>query len=302
MNDTIKFIEQSEYGTVIENIDVSKHTTYKTGGIFSLLVEPFDVNGLTAIIKYLKDKSIKYFIIGNGSNVIMPDNYNDVVIIKLTNLCNYIVDKEYIEIEAGTLMPKVALELAYKGISGFEFCSGIPGTIGGGVYMNAGAYGKEIKDSIISACVYDIDLGEVKNLLVNEMDFSYRHSIFMNDNFIILSAKFKYDVGDKEEIVRLINDRRRRRVETQPVGEASAGSVFRNPDDIPVWKLIEDCGLRGHRIGDAVISDKHCNMIINDGNATSNDIIQLISKMKSKVLAETGRELILEQRIIKWDR
>ncbi len=302
MNDVKNFIEDASYGAVVENIDISRHTTYKTGGVFSLLVEPNDVESLAAIIKYLNDNSVEYFIIGNGSNVIMPDNYNNVVIVKLTNICSYVVEKDYVTIEAGTLMPKVALELAYKGVSGFEFCSGIPGTIGGGIYMNAGAYGKEIKDCIVSALVYDIKERKLKELSVEDMNFSYRHSIFMEDNYVIISAKFKYEIGNIDEIVSLINDRRRRRVETQPVGEASAGSVFRNPDDMPVWKLIEDCGLRGHRIGDAVISDKHCNMIVNDGSATSSDIINLISEIQSKVFDETGRELVLEQKIIKWDK
>ncbi len=301
VNKFLEYIVNNELATYVEDVEISKHTTYKTGGVFKYFVEPYTVECLQKVVSYLKNNGIKYFVIGNGSNIIMPEGYNEVVVIKLTHLSNYTICDDYIEVDAGILMPKIALELAYLDISCFEFASGIPGTIGGCIYMNAGAYGSEIKDCIISALVYDASTNEIFEVDVADMNLTYRHSIFMSKPWIVLCAKFKYQVGNRDEIVTLINDRRRRRVNTQPVGLACAGSVFRNFDDLPVWKAIDECGLRGYSIGGASISDKHCNMIINNGDATSDDIIKLIEEMKRKVYEKFGRELVLEQKIIKWD-
>lgn len=167
--------------------------------------------------------------------------------------------------------------------------------------MNAGAYGKEMSSYIISAIVYDCDKKILREINKDEMELSYRHSIFHEKNWIVVAAKFEYENNDKDEIIKLINDRRQRRVETQPIGEPSAGSVFRNLDDAPVWKLIDDCGLRGACVGDACISEKHSNMIVNTGNATSQDILDLIQLIRDEVLKQTGRELVIEQRIIEWN-
>ncbi len=301
MSNVIRFLKESGNCTVSLDVDLAKHTTYKTGGVCSVFVEPNDLDSLVNIVQYLQVNQIKYFVLGNGSNVILPDGYNDIVIIKLTKFCGYQVHDSYVEAQAGILVPKLALELAYKGISGFEFISGVPGTLGGCVFMNAGAYGTEIKDVLLSAVVYDPDSNEVLELTNQELDFSYRHSILHSNSWIVVSAKFQYEKKPSEEIVRLINDRRHRRVESQPIGQASAGSVFRNFEDKSTWQVIDECGLRGCRIGDAMVSDIHCNTIINVGNATSTEVISLIEKIKEVVYEKTERELVVEQRIVKWD-
>ncbi len=301
MSNIIQFLEENGNCSYSVDVELAKHTTYKTGGICSVFVEPNDLESLVSIVHYLKQNNIKYFVLGNGSNVILPDGYNNIVIIKLTKFCQYSIYDDYIDVQAGILVPKLALELAYKGISGFEFISGVPGTLGGCIFMNAGAYGQEIKDVLKSAVVYDPITNQVKELTNEELKFSYRHSVLHDNSWIVVSAKLVYDKKNSEEIVKLINDRRHRRVKSQPIGQASAGSVFRNFDDIPTWKVIDDCGLRGYRIGDAMVSDIHCNTIVNVGNATSNEVISLIKKVKNTVYEMTGRELIVEQRIVKWD-
>ncbi len=301
MNDFIQFLKNSGNCSYSLDVDLSKHTTYKTGGVCSVFVEPNSLESLINIVEYLTKSNLKYYVLGNGSNVILPDGYNNIVIIKLTKFCDYTVTEKYIEAQAGILVPKLALELAYKGVSSLEFISGVPGTLGGCVFMNAGAYGMEVKDILISAIVYDPKNNCVMELSNNELQFSYRHSILHTNNWIVVSAKLQYEKKPADQIVRLINDRRNRRVESQPIGQASAGSVFRNFEDVSTWKVIEDCGLRGFRIGDAMVSEVHCNMIINIGNATSHEVVSLIEKIKNVVFEKTSRELVVEQRIVKWD-
>lgn len=167
--------------------------------------------------------------------------------------------------------------------------------------MNAGAYGKEISDYIISALVYDFDNSILREVKREELNLCYRHSIFHEKNWIVVAAKFTYEVQDRDEIIKLINNRRKRRVDTQPIGEPSAGSVFRNFEDIPVWKLVDESGLRGKCIGGACVSEKHSNMIVNKGNATSQDILDLINLIKETVREKTGRNLVVEQKVIEWD-
>ncbi len=297
----VKYVVDKKLASITENVSMTKHTTYKTGGTYSVFVEPSSIMKLQQIINYLVDNDVPYFVIGNGSNIIMPDGNVERVIIKLTHLCDYYVTDKYVYAEAGILIPRLALELAYQGISLFEFASGIPGTLGGCIYMNAGAYGKEMSNYIISAVVYDSDSKQLYEVTKDEMELSYRHSVFHEKNWTVVAAKFEYEYNDTEAIIKLINDRRRRRVETQPIGEASAGSVFRNFEDVSVWKLVDECGLRGACVGDACISDKHTNTIVNKGNASSQDIIDLIELVKTTVYEKTGRVLQVEQRIIEWD-
>lgn len=301
MSNIIEFLRQRNNSTFNVDVDLSKHTTYKTGGVCSVFVEPNDIDSLIEIVEYIKMNGNKYFVIGNGSNVILPDGYNNIVVIKLTKICEYEITSDYVYAQAGILVPKLALELAYKGISCLEFVSGVPGTLGGCVFMNAGAYGTEMSDVIMSVEAYDPVSNCVMEIPLEEMEFGYRHSILHHRDWIVLGVKIKYSCAPSEEIVGLINDRRHRRVESQPIGQATAGSVFRNFDDISTWKVIDQCGLRGYRIGDAVVSDIHCNTIVNMGSATSCEVVKLIEEIKRVVYEKTSRELIVEQRIIKWD-
>ncbi len=202
MNSVIEYIKENSLGSYSVDVDMSRHTTYKIGGTCGLFVEPNSIESVSLLIQFLSKKQVKYFIIGNGSNIILPDGYYNIVVIKLTKICNYKVEDSYVYVEAGILAPKLALELAYKGISGFEFISGVPGTIGGCVYMNAGAYGKETKDVLISVIAYDCNSNKLVELDNAELEFRYRHSIFQKGNFIILAAKFKYELQNSEEIVK----------------------------------------------------------------------------------------------------
>ncbi len=302
MKEIVKYIEKQGIGEYEENYPVSKKTTYKTGGNVSLFVEPKDTESLKNLMKKIKKSKYKYFVIGNGSNIIFPDGENDVVVIKLNKLTSFDVGLNSITVEAGAMMPKLAHDTALLGISCFEFASGIPGTIGGCVYMNAGAYGEEFKDHLLSVGVLNLENFEFEDIDVENLKMEYRKSILQDeDHYIVVNATFKFEESNPNHVLDVIKSRRERRSETQPVSKACAGSVFKNFDDMPAWKVIEDCGLRGYMIGGAKVSEKHCNMIINENEATSTDIINLINHIKLVVKEKTGRNMQVEQLIIDWN-
>ncbi len=303
MEDIIKYIEKNDLGEFETNYSLSKKTTYKTGGEVKLFVEPKDEECLKTLMKKIKKSKYNFFVLGNGSNVILPDQTSNIVVIKLNKLSNFDVGLNTITVGAGAMMPKLAHDTALLGISCFEFASGIPGTIGGGVYMNAGAYGEEFKDHLVSIKVLNVDTLNFEELSVDELEMGYRKSIIQkcNDKYVIVSATFEFEETNPNHVLDVIKSRRERRSETQPVAEACAGSVFKNFEDMSAWKVIETCGLRGYKIGGAKVSEKHCNMIINDGDATSKDIVDLINHIKDVVFEKTGRVMQVEQLIIDWD-
>ena len=283
-----------------ENESLKLHTTYKVGGVAKYYISPESVDELIKLVKYLKENNIKYMILGNGSNTIFSSKTYDGVVINLSNLNKMEINGNKIFVEAGYQLIKLALDAMNNSLSGLEFASGIPANVGGAIFMNAGAYKSEIANIITDVTFLDEDLN-IKTLNKDELDFSYRHSIFQEKDYIIISANLKLEYGDKEEIKEVINTRKERRMETQPLEYPSAGSVFRNPaEDIYAGKLIEDLGLKGYSIGDAKISEKHANFIINNGNATGEDIKDLIDLVKNKVKEKYNIDLIVEQRFVNF--
>lgn len=247
----------------IEDASLLNYNTYKLDTKCKLLMFPKDIYELEEMVYILGDS--KYFIIGNGSNIILPDYY-DGVIIKLKFLNNYsITDDNILNVDSGVMINKLALEISKLGYKGLEWASGIPGTIGGCIYNNAGCYGSEISDNLISVTI--LNDNRVYDLTKDELQFSYRNSLLKGSNkFIILKAKFQLEKGDSKELLELIKERTIKRKESQPLEYPSCGSVFRNPEGNIAGKLIDESNLKGKTVGGATISEKHANFIINKGN------------------------------------
>lgn len=288
-----------EFGEVLENVDLKKYNTYRIGGKARYLVKPYDIESLNLLINYLNNNNIKYLVIGNGSNIILPDEDYDGVIILLSNLNKCIINKDEVYVEAGKMLNVFIMNVVNNNLSGIENLCGIPGTLGGAIVQNAGCYGTNISDKLIS--VSYLENGKVFEIKNSECNFSYRNSIFKsNKNKIILSAKFKFDFKNKDEMLSIIKENNQKRKNVQPLEYPNAGSVFRNPVNLSSGKLIDEAGLKGYNINDAYVSIKHANFIINKGNATSKDIIDLINFIKKVILEKYNIELILEQEIIKY--
>lgn len=279
----------------IENASLLNYNTYRLDTKCKLLVFPRDIFEFQEIMYILNGS--KYFILGNGSNIILPDYY-DGVVIKLKYFNNYNIFDEYIEVDSGVMINKLSMELSKLGYKSFEWASGIPGTIGGCIYNNAGCYGSEISDNLIDVTVFCDN--KIYCLRKDELSFSYRNSTFkMNNKFVILKAKFKFEKGDPEELLDLIKVRTNKRIESQPLEYPSCGSVFRNPEGLIAGKLIDEANLKGKCVGGAMVSNKHANFIINNGNATPEDIIKLINEIKNTIKKNYNIDLVLEQEIIK---
>ncbi len=285
-----------EYGKVVENALIADYTTYKLSGKINKVVYPESLEKLKSLIKYLKEKNIKFMVIGNGSNLIFINNY-DGVLIKLDKFNKIEINDNKVLVGAGYSLIKLAMKTAREGLSGLEFASGIPGTIGGAIYMNAGAYNSSMSDVVESVLILDDNL-EVKKLSLKDMDFSYRNSILKKSNYICLGATLKLEKGNEEEILELIKDRKKRRLRTQPLEYPSAGSVFRNPDGDFAGRLIEEAGLKGININGAEVSTKHANFIINKGRASGKDVKELIIKVQKIIKEKYNVELIIEQEFV----
>lgn len=300
MNNFIKYITENNLGKIKENVSLKTLTTYKTGGTTRLLFIPNDVESLKKGLNYLKENNLKYKIFGNGSNILASDkNYNGVII-KLNNLNNLEIKDDVLEVEAGYNLSLLCNKMCKEGYLGFAFGCGIPGTVGGSIYMNAGAYLEQISDTLEKVLILDEDFN-LKYLNKDEMKFSYRHSIFQEKKYLVLKAFFRLVKGNKEEILDLIKRRKERRYDTQPLDYPSAGSVFRNPKDNYAGKLIEELGLKGKTKGGAKISSKHANFIINNGNATSSDILYLMKLVQKKVKDKYNIDLYREQELFNFE-
>lgn len=283
------------FGKCLYDELISKHTTYKVGGKAKAIVYPNSVDNLIKLLKELKSLNENYKIIGKGSNLIFSSKDYDGVLINLEELKTFKIDGNIVTAEAGVSTIKLALETAKNNLSGLEFASGIPGTIGGGVFMNAGAYNSDFSNVIKEVKYLDQDFN-IKVIQNKDMKFSYRDSIFKEKkDMIIIEATMELNPKPYSEINEIILSRREKRIATQPLEYPSAGSVFRNPELAPAGKLIEDIGLKGYQIGGAKISEKHANFIINDGDATGEDIKALIDYIKEKVKNEYNVDLYLEQ-------
>jgi len=287
-------------GDIKENVSLKTLTTLKVGGISKYVFYPKDVTSLKKALTLFKENNINYKIFGNGSNIIPSDKIYDGVIIKLSSLNNLKINDEVIEVEAGYSLMKLAKEVIKLGLSGLEWANGIPGTIGGAVYMNAGAYKQDMSFVLEKITVLDENMNIV-TLNKDELDFSYRHSRLMEENLICLSATLKLEKKDISLIEEVVNKRKEKRMETQPLEYPSAGSVFRNPFNDFAGRLVEECNLKGKQIGGAMISLKHANFIINKDNATGNDVLDLINLAKKEVKEKFNIELKQEQELFNFD-
>ena len=273
---------------------MSRHTTFRVGGEAQCFVRISDKEQLKKLIPYLRQIEVPYFILGNGSNLLVSDKGYEGVILQIGNKMNTItVEGIHIRAQAGSLLSQIAKCAYDKGLTGFEFASGIPGSIGGGVVMNAGAYGGEMKQVVESVLVMDIQ-GEILELSGESMEFGYRTSIIKNRPFIVLEVCLKLEQGNKERIASDMEELAQKRREKQPLEYASAGSTFKRPEGYFAGKLIMDAGLRGYSIGGAQVSDKHCGFVVNTGRASATDVAEVISEVQERVKDKFGVSLETE--------
>lgn len=276
---------------VKENESMKKHTTFRVGGPADYFLTPESAAQVKEVIGFLKKNDLPYYVVGNGSNLLVGDKGFRGAIVQIYQKMNQIqADGEYIYVEAGALLSKIAAKALEQGLTGFEFASGIPGTLGGAVMMNAGAYGGEIKQVIQKATVLTPS-GEVVELSVDEMELGYRSSVFSKNGDIVLNAVLKLEQGDKEAIRDRMDELKEQRVTKQPLEYPSAGSTFKRPEGYFAGKLIQDAGLRGFQVGGAQVSEKHCGFVINKDNATAADIISLMEQVSDKVEEQFGVRL-----------
>lgn len=279
---------------------LKNHTTFQIGGKCIALIEPKKVEDIIEAIKICRENNLKFFVIGNGSNLLVPDDgYNGVIIKIKSEFSNIQVEGECLIAHSGAKLSEVYTVAYENSLTGFEFASGIPGTIGGAIFMNAGAYGGEMKDIVESVEVLDFDNYEVKELKNEELDFSYRKSIIQRKNYIVLTIKLKLKKGNKEEIKAVYEDLRERRNSKQPLNFGSAGSTFKRPEGHFASKLIEDAGLKGYHINDAWVSEKHSGFIVNKGNASYKEVMELIEYVQKVVFEKFEVKLETEVRILK---
>lgn len=296
----LKLCEILGEDSVLKDEPMKAHTTFKVGGNADFVLLPKTVEALSETIKYLNVAQYPFYIMGNGSNVLVKDSGYKGAIIKLKdNFSKIEVDADscYIKAEAGALLSRIAKCAYDESMTGFEFAAGIPGTLGGAVTMNAGAYGGEMRDIIMEVTVMD-KAGNVDVRSNEEMDFDYRHSIVMDEDLIVLSAIMELKAGSKEDIKEMMDDLAFRRRDKQPLEYPSAGSTFKRPEGYFAGKLIMDAGLRGYRVGGAMVSDKHCGFVVNKENATASDVLQVISDVKAKVFEQFGVMLEEEVKIL----
>ena len=267
---------------------MKKHTTFRVGGPADYFVTPNTVEEVKAIIALCKKENVPYYILGNGSNLLVGDQgYRGVMIQLYKEMSNIEVDGEVIRVQAGALLSRIGNMALEAELQGFEFAAGIPGTVGGAVVMNAGAYGGEMKDILVDATVLTAD-GEVLVLKNEELELGYRTSVVAQKGYIVLGATFKLEKGCKEDIRGKMDELKVQRTTKQPLEFPSAGSTFKRPTGYFAGKLIQDAGLRGFQVGGAQVSEKHCGFVINKDNATAADIVELMKQVADKVYAEFG--------------
>lgn len=300
MQDIIKEIIAKKIGKVLVNKKISNYTTYHVGGKVRAVVYPKCESELVDLIKLLNSRHIKYFVLGNGSNVLFSDNLYDGIIIKLDYFNQLNINDNIITVGAGYSLIKLANETVRRGLSGLEFACGIPGTIGGATFMNAGSYGSSISNVLKSVKILKNN-GTIVTLSNEDMNFSYRTSYLQKHlNYVLIEATLELKHGNVDELKEIVRLRKEKRKETQPLNYPSAGSVFRNPNNMYAGELIEKIGLKGFSIGKAEISTKHANFIINKGNAKANDIKTIIDLIKEKAYKKYNINLRVEQRLINW--
>ena len=287
---------------ILKNEPMKKHTSFKIGGNAEMFIKAKDIKEIREVLQIAKDNNIPLTVIGNGSNILVKDNGIEGIVLK--------VEIDGIEIEntddgcaivsvgAGVLLGKLAQILLKKSISGFEFASGIPGTIGGAVRMNAGAYGSEFKDIVIETSYMDYD-GNIFTINNEQQKFEYRKSIFKDKKWIILESKLLLKYAEDSSLIKeKMDEFKKSRIEKQPIEYPSAGSTFKRGSDFITAKLIDECGLKGYKVGNAQVSTKHAGFVINTGDATAKDVLELVDIIKNNVYQKFEKEIELEVEVI----
>ena len=289
------FIKNYEY---YKDISLKKYNTYRLDVKCGYLIYPSTVEELTNLLKYLKENNINYFILGGGSNIILAKPYFDVII-KLDKLNNIEIKDNIVTAEAGVSLIYLANLCMNNNLNGLAFAGGIPGMVGASTAMNAGAYKEDMASIVKEVKVLTPDL-EIVTLTNKDLNYSYRNSFLKeHKDYICTEVTLEMSYEDKDKIKETMASRKQRRIETHPLDKPSSGSVFRNPEVLSAGKLIEDAGLKGYKIGGAEISTKHANFIVNNGDATYEDILELIDYTKKKIKEIYNIDLILEQEIIR---
>ena len=283
----------------LEQEMMSKHTTFCVGGPAAFYLVPETMEEVPEALRFAREKKLPFYLIGRGSNILVGDGGYDGVIIEIGKGLEKIEFRPdgTVEAQAGISLARMASRLADRGLTGFEFASGIPGTLGGAITMNAGAYGGEIKDCIKSATVLT-ESGDMLVLDKEKLELGYRSSIVQKERYIVLSAIFSFEKGEPEQIKAQMKELNRKRREKQPLEYPSAGSTFKRPEGYFAGKLIEDAGLRGYRVGDAQVSEKHCGFVVNRGHATAAQIRQLMQDVQDTVKEKFQVDLEPEVRMI----
>lgn len=285
---------------IFYNEPMIKHTSFKVGGPADCFLKIRDIDELKTILELIKKYNIPYVVFGNGSNMIVRDKGYRGIVIKIDiNKFELIEenDEQKLIVGAGNKISEVAQKLLREELSGFEELSGIPGTIGGAIKMNAGAHGKEIKDIIECVTVMKTN-GDIEEILNKDLEFEYRSSNIQKNKYIVLEAKFILQKGTSEDIKKKMDEYKKYRIEKQPIEYPSAGSTFKRGDGYITAKLIDDAGLKGYTIGGAKVSEKHAGFVINKGGATAKEILQLIQYIKDTIKEKFGVDIALEVEVI----
>lgn len=280
------------------NVNLKKYNSYGIGGSAKYLIRPRYIEELQKLLNFLKKENIPFYILGGGTNVVLPDEDFDGAIIKLDHLDTFYLSEDYVYAASGLSLSLFIKKLIDNNYVNLAPLYGIPGTLGGALVGNAGSFGKSLYEDVLNVLILEDD--EIKLVKKENIKYSYRHTEFKNSNKIILGASFKLEKGDKEESLRQIKENLKFRNEKQPLEYKNAGSVFKNPEGLSAGKIIEDCNLKGYNVNDAYVSNKHANFFINVKNATGSDIRKLIEDVKKKVKDEKNIDLEMEQIIIKW--
>ena len=283
---------------VYRNEPMKRHTTFRIGGPAYYYLCPHSAKEIQKVVEICREEKLPYFILGNGSNLLVSDQgYRGVVIQLWKNVSDIRVEGCLIHAKAGASLAKIAAEALEEGLTGMEFAAGIPGTLGGAVVMNAGAYGGEMKDILKEVLVMD-QQGRIFTLEKKDLKLGYRTSAVKEKGYIVLAAVLELRPGDREEIRKLMEDLKQKRVEKQPLDLPSAGSTFKRPEGYFAGKLIMDAGLRGFSVGGAQVSEKHCGFVVNTGGASASDVLTLIREVQKRVREKFGVELETEVKFL----
>ncbi len=291
-------LESLQIGKVFEHVDVKQYTTFKVSAIADFLVIPDTIDCLKKLISFLKEEHVSYKVIGKGSNLVFVHDFHGVLI-RLDSFSHLNVFEDKIVVGAGASLMDIAFQLSKQGFTGIEFATGVPGTIGGGIIQNAGCYGSDMAHIVSRVMVLD-EKGNIQEFSKEQIGFVYRGSFFKGKpEYVILEAELHLEKGNPEEIKESIQDKRNKRFASQPLEFPSAGSVFRNPEVGAAGRIIEELGFKGKQIGGAKVSEKHANFIVNVGDATGEDIKNLVLEIQKSVKEEYGIDLICEQEFVK---